>query len=483
MTIHRRQFCEQSILAIAAAAATNSTVVSAVRANVPHLGNSNETLSHAIIGCRIRGKAHAEAFSKLPDVQVTHVCDPDRGLAESLADTVATSTGQRPEVVVDLRKVLDTKSVDTVSVCTPNHWHALATIWALQAGKDVYVEKPLSHTVEEGRQMIAAVAQSQRICQVGTQNRSHAGIRAAAEFVRSGKLGEVTLARTIVYGRRNSIGAKGEFEVPPGMDYNLWRGPATGNHLNRPQLHYDWHWVWDTGNGELGNNNIHYVDLVRWVAGLSGLGEAVLSIGGRFGYEDAGETPNTQMVVHRFGQLPVIQEVRGLPTGPFSPQVKDGWIVYGSEGCVSATSRFDLEGNLIETFPGTQENHFANFMDCVRNRTPEALAAPVHEGHQSTALCHIGNISHRVGQPARVNEIERQLESWSWNSEIEATFRKMVEHLVTNMVDLEKTPLTLGEWLRITEDGRFEDHWQANRLMSRSYRSPFELPIVAAEGS
>ncbi len=481
MTIHRRQFCEQSVLALAAAAATSSTVVPSVQASVPSRVSAVETLSHAIIGCRIRGKAHAEAFGKLPGVRVTHVCDPDQGLAESLADMVASATGQRPEVVLDLRQVFDTASVDTVSVCTPNHWHALATIWALQAGKDVYVEKPLSHTVQEGRKMIAAVAQSQRICQVGTQNRSHAGIRAVAEFVRSGKLGEVTLARTIVYGRRDSIGAKGKYDVPPGCDYNLWLGPATEDHLNRPQLHYDWHWRWDTGNGELGNNNIHYVDLVRWVAGLSGLGESVWSVGGRFGYQDAGETPNTQMVVHRFGQLPVIQEVRGLPTGPFSPQIKDGWIVYGSEGCVSATSRFDLEGNLVETFPGTQENHFANFIECVRNRTPESLTAPVHEGHQSTALCHIGNISYRVGQAAGVGEIERQLKSWSWHAEIAATFQKMLEHLGENQVDLVKTPLTLGELLRVSEDGHFDDHWQANRLLSRSYRSPFELPIAVAE--
>lgn len=475
MTLTRRTFCEQTMLGVAAAAASNfqSPESATLEGSVFHA--ANETIGHAIIGCRIRGKAHADAFSKLPGVAVTHVCDPDRPLAEELARSLEASTGRRPEVVTDLRRVFDAADVHTVSICTPNHWHALATLWALDAGKDVYVEKPLSHTVDEGQRMVAAVNRSGRICQVGTQNRSHTGIRAAKEFVQNGGLGTVTLARTMVYGRRNSIGPKKSLIIPPQVDYNLWLGPAADEPLLRPQLHYDWHWVWNTGNGELGNNNIHYVDLIRWVVGLTGPGDDVVSIGGRLGYQDAGETPNTQMVVHRFGALPVIQEVRGLPTGPFSQQVRDGWIVSGTEGFVSGTSWFDPAGQLIKTFPGAPENHFENFITCVRQRTPNQLTAPVHEGHQSTALCHYGNISHRTGQTAQVEGIRERLQTWTMPDEVSTTLERMVQHLTDNQVKLDESPLVLGPLLKLTEEETFIDHPEANQLLSRTYRAPFGI--------
>ncbi len=479
MTITRRNFCEQTLLATAAAAAGQGELtVTGTRegaANKVVDRSANSEIGHAIIGCRIRGKAHAEAFAKIPGVVITHVCDPDRQLAEELANAIETTTGRRPAVEIDLRRVIDSKDVHTMSICTPNHWHALATIWALDAGKDVYVEKPLSHTVDEGRRMVEAVERTGRICQVGTQNRSHTGIRAARDFVQKGGLGQVTMARTIVYGRRNSIGELGNYAIPAHVDYNLWLGPASDEPLSRPQLHYDWHWVWNTGNGELGNNNIHYVDLVRWVIGLQGPGDDVLSVGGRFGYRDAGETPNTQMVVHRFGALPVVQEVRGLPTGPFSNQVRDGWIVSGTEGFVSGTSWFDPTGQLVQTFPGALENHFENFINCVRQKTPNQLAAPVSEGHHSTSLCHFGNISHRTGQTTNTVEIKRRLQEWKMPEEVTSTFERMGQHLTDSHVDLEATPLTLGPLLSLTPEGRFVDHWEANRLLSRSYRAPFQL--------
>jgi len=475
MTWNRRRFCQHSLGTWACAATWGTTGWGSSTGPSTRLA-ANDRISHAIIGCRIRGRAHAEAFSQLDGVQVTHVCDPDRSLAEALADSLESLTQRRPQVVVDLRRVFETQAVDTVSICTPNHWHALATLWALQADKDVYVEKPLSHTVEEGQRMVAAVDRSQRICQVGTQNRSHAGLRAVREFLLEGGLGPLNHARTMVYGRRNSIGTAGRYSLPPDLDYHLWLGPASADHLNRRQLHYDWHWVWDTGNGELGNNNIHYVDIVRWLIGSQGPGDEVLSIGGRLGYADAGQTPNTQMVVHRFGDFPIIQEVRGLPTGPFSDQVKDGWVIDGQEGSICGTSWFDPQGQLVKNFAGKPENHFANFIDCVRQRRPAALAAPVTEGHQSTMLCHLGNISHRVGKSAPVEEIEQQLAAWAWHPTIPETFQRLVAHLRENHIDLTATPLSLGATLKLTPDQRFEDHGSANQLLSRAYRAPFELP-------
>lgn len=477
MNLTRRGFCQQSFGTLAAAplfSASGSVETRDLVEPIPTL--VNDEISHAIVGCRIRGRAHAEAFARLAGVRVTQVCDPDRSLAEALADSLERTTQQRPTVFTDLRRLLDTPDADSVSICTPNHWHALATLWALQADKDVYVEKPLSHTVEEGERMVAAVARSGRICQVGTQNRSHAGLRAIRDFLQEGGLGPLQLARTLVYGRRDSIGPTGRYPAPPGLDYDLWLGPATGDHLNRPQLHYDWHWVWDTGNGELGNNNIHYVDIVRWLIGSEGPGDEVRSIGGRLKYPDAGETPNTQLVIHRFGNFPILQEVRGLPTGRLSTQVKDGWVIQGRDGFINGTSWYDPEGNLVKTFEGVLENHFANFIDCVRDRRADRLAAPVSEGHQSTMLCHIGNISHRVGQETAIAEIDESLRESAWHPAIPEAFERLVQHLRDNQLDPTETPLTLGAALKLTADQNFAAHDDANQLLSRSYRGPFQLP-------
>src|SRR5438309_7605886 len=214
--------------------------------------------------------------------------------------------------VQDLRVILDDKSVAAVFIATPNHWHALAAIWAMQAGKDVYVEKPVSHNISEGRRIVQAARNLNRICQGGTQNRSNGPLAEAIKYIHDGKLGEVKLARSIVYGQRGSIGGPGHYEVPAIVDYNLWLGPAAMVPLTRPKFHYDWHWFWNTGNGELGNNNIHSTDVCRWGLGVTGLGRAVISYGGRLGYTDAAETPNTQVVIHDIGGQTIVTETRGL---------------------------------------------------------------------------------------------------------------------------------------------------------------------------
>jgi predicted dehydrogenase len=472
----RRRFLEESMLATAAAAASSALVV-------PQLGadetpsSPNETIQHAVLGCRIRGKVHADVFAKQPGVVIRYVCDPDRELAEELATAVEKQQGRRPQAVQDLRVIMDDPAVDTVSIASPNHWHALSAIWAMQAGKDVYVEKPVSNTVREGRRIVEVARETGRICQTGTQNRSGGANRATAEFVRAGKLGEISLARTIIYGRRGSIGPRGVYDVPPQVDYNLWLGPGTEEKLTRRQLHYDWHWVWDTGNGELGNNNIHYIDLVRWMLDWDGMGDSVFSIGGRMGYVDAGETPNTQMVVHSTGPTTIIQEVRGLKTSPFSEKFNAGWIIEGTEGFVAGTSLFDPEGNLVQTFQGPGEDHFGNFIRAVRSRRSEDLNAEVLEGHQSTALCHIGNISHRVGKALPPGEIQRWLAEQPYHEEVSATFQRMVEHLQENDVDFDRTPLTLGTVLQPdSSTERFVGNDEANQLLGRRYRHPFVVP-------
>ena len=470
----RRQFLEDSILAAAAAAAAAQVPIAVAEESAP-AASANDTLSHAVIGCRIRGRVHASEFAKQPGVEVTYVCDPDRELAEALATAVEKQQGRRPKAVQDLRQIYDDKTVDTVSIAAPNHWHALAAIWAMQAGKDVYVEKPVSHNVVEGRRMVQVARKTNRICQGGTQYRSSGANAAAVEYMRAGKLGEVKVARSIVYGNRNSIGAPGQYPIPSHIDYNLFMGPAEDVPLTRPQLHYDWHWFWNTGNGELGNNNIHSLDICRWGLGVTGLGHSVISYGGRVGYQDAGETPNTQVCIFDFGDKTIVAETRGLKTQPF--RIKGMAIFEGTEGIIADGSLFDLDGKLIRSFTGPGHNHFANFLAAVRSRKREEQTAEIEEGHQSTALCHIGNISWRLGQQASVAEIAKRLGELKVQENVQETFDRTVQHLRDNQVDLEQTKLTLGSLLTV-EPGReaFLDNAAANALLTRTYRKPFVVP-------
>jgi predicted dehydrogenase len=477
LRLNRRRFFEESLIvtAASAAAACGGQLVCEAEQTTP--SSANDSLQHAVIGCRIRGRVHAKEFGKQPGVEISYVCDPDLELAEQLATEVEAEQKRRPRVVQDMRKIFDDRAVDTVSIAAPNHWHALASIWAMQAGKDVYVEKPVSHNVIEGRRMVQAARKTGRICQAGTQNRSSGALIAAAQYVRDGKLGAVNFARSVIYGRRGSIGGPAESEIPPQVDFNLWLGPATQERIRRPRLHYDWHWVWDTGNGELGNNNIHMVDICRWVMGLDSVGDSVQSIGGRMGYQDAGETPNTQLVVHRFGPATIIQEVRGLKTEPFSEKFKAGYVIHGSEGFIADSSLFDMEGKLVQTFKGPGENHFVNFIKAVRSRQREDLSAEILEGHLSSALCHLANISHRLGETVAATDILQLVDHSESHAEIRPTLTRMIDHLKDNGVELEKTPLTVGPLLQIDSQREMVvNHPGGLALLGREYRQPFTLP-------
>ncbi len=473
--ITRRRFLEDSILAAAAAAAIPTPFLAAE----PRGAGANDKITAAIIGCGIRGKQHASELARLPDCEIAYVCDPDRDrAAEVAADLVAKGRAQ-PKAVQDLRVVLDDKSVAAVFIATPNHWHALAAVWAMHAGKDVYVEKPVSHNISEGRRIVQTARKLGRICQGGTQNRSNGALAEAIRYIHAGKLGEVKLARSIVYGRRDSIGGPGSCEIPASVDYNLWLGPASMVPLTRPKFHYDWHWFWNTGNGELGNNNIHSTDVCRWGLRITGLGKAVLSYGGRVGYTDAAETPNTQVVIHDFGGKTLVTETRGLKTDPFNPNYKGGWVFYGSDGIIAGESLFDLDGKLVRTFEGKTESHFGNFLKAVRSRQTSELHADILEGHQSTALCHVGNISYRLGQRASPEAIEKQLGELKVHDHVRETFERTRHHLAENNVDLEKSELTLGALLVPDSDKeQFLGNPIADALLAREYRKPFVLPVV-----
>jgi predicted dehydrogenase len=478
----RRHFLEQSMLtaAAAAAAALPTALVAAETRKV----SANDRITVAILGCGIRGKQHASSLAALPDCEIAYVCDPDRDRAAELAATIGARSGRAPKAVQDLRVVLDDKSVAAVFIASPNHWHALSAVWAMQAGKDVYVEKPVSHTIVEGRRIVQAARRYNRICQGGTQNRARGPLAAAVKYMAEGKLGEVKLARSILYGTRRSIGGPTQGKIPAGVDYNLWAGPATMDPITRTNFHYDWHWVWNTGDGEIGNNNIHGLDICRWGLGVTGMGRAVLSYGGRVGYSDAGETPNTQVAILDFGGKTIVTETRGLKSDPYHPEVKNGWFFFGTEGIIADTSLFDLKGKLVRAFEGKNENHFANFLQAMRTRKVADLKADILEGHQSTALIHAANISWRLGQPATPRAIEQQLGQLTVHDDVLETFARTRRHLADNNVDLEKSKLTLGPLLQI-EPGqeRFVGNPRANALLTRVYRKPFVLPTEQEIGA
>jgi len=473
----RRRFLEESMLATAAAAAGAVAPGSLHGADANPAGSPNNRLHVAIIGGRIRGTQHAQELAHIPDCIISYVCDPDRDVAAELAAKVTRQQGRAPKVVQDMRRIFENEAIDAVFIAAPNHWHALAAIWAMDADKDVYVEKPVSHNISEGRRIVEVSRKTHRVCQGGTQNRSNGALAAAIEYMRDGKLGEVKVARSIVYGPRGSIGGPGRFEVPPSVDYDLWCGPAPMSPLTRPHLHYDWHWVWETGNGELGNNNIHSLDICRWGLGVTGLSRTAISYGGRFGYVDAGQTPNTQVVIFDFGDKTIISETRGLKTAPYRPDFKGGWIFEGTKGFIAGTSLFDLEGRLVRTFEGRTESHFANFLNATRTRKRADQTADIAEGHQSTALCHMGNISWRLGSQVSVPELRQELAKAKIHHAAMETLDRTVQHLRENEINLEKTKMTLGVLLEADgERERFLHNPAANALLTREYRDPFVVP-------
>jgi predicted dehydrogenase len=482
----RREFLENSMLAAAAAAMAGGKLAAPAGA-AEESSSPNEVLRIAVLGLNGRGQSHLGGFMKRAGCEVVAVCDPDEQvLMHKGVDVVEKATGKKLAFYQDLRKLLEDKNIDVVTIATPNHWHALAAIWAVQAGKDVYVEKPVSHNVSEGRRIVDAARRHKKIVQTGTQSRSSAGTRQLMEFLHAGGIGDVKLARGLCYKRRKSIGARGEYPVPASVDYNVWSGPAPLHALTRPQLHYDWHWQWDYGNGDLGNQGIHQMDLARWGLGVSDLGRAVFSYGGRLGYEDAGETANTQVSIHDYGDKTLVFEVRGLETAPFKDAMV-GVIFEGSQGyAVMARYEgglvFDLAGNQVKKFDQGGD-HFGNFVKAVRSRNVEDLNADILEGHLSSALCHLGNVSYRLGEAVSVEEAQHRLEKVKQKAEALETFERVKHHLADNQVDLTSAKIQFGAAL--TVDGKAETFTgtmshKAGPLLSREYRKGFEVPASAA---
>jgi len=444
--------------------------------------NANDKLRVAVVGIKGRGGSHIDGFGSRKDCEIAALVDVDETILNSRADEIEKKTGKRPALYSDMRKCFEDASIHIASIATPNHWHSLAAIWAIQHGKDVYVEKPISHNVSEGRRVVEAARKYNRCVQAGTQSRSNPGMRQAIEYLHSGKLGEITLARGLCYKPRGSIGPKGNYDVPASVDYDLWSGPAEIKPLHRKSLHYDWHWMWDYGNGDLGNQGIHQMDIARWGLGEMSLGESVSSYGGRFGYEDAGETANTQVCIHEYPNgKRLVFEVRGLKTEKYM-DAGVGVIFKGTEGYMVVPSYsggvvLDKSGQPtgVKFEGGSDKYHFANFVNAVRSRKPETLNGEILEGHLSSALCHLGNISYRLGSPAPLSDLTGRFAN---DAEALETLDRFQLHLRDNKVDPETTKITLGPKLTLTKDERFTGARsdEANKMLTREYRAPYIVP-------
>ncbi len=485
--IDRRTFLSDSALfAALASAGLNSQHAAAAEAAPARQGSAAERLRVAVVGVNGRGRTHVQALANRHNCVVTVICDADEAVIGKAMHAAEKAQGRRPRYEQDVRKVVEAHDVDIVTVATPNHWHALAALWAMQNGKDVYVEKPVSHNVAEGRRLVEAARKYGRVCQAGTQSRSASGMRDAMTFLHSGKLGKIRLARGLCYKLRLSIGkVAGPQPIPKSVDYNLWCGPAPQKPLLRKNLHYDWHWIWDYGNGDLGNQGVHEMDKARWGLGKSELPRSVVSVGGRFGYVDDGQTANTQICVYDYGDAELIFEVRGWPSkSPFprwekaSPPNYIGNIWYGTEGILvcnsyTAATAFTPDGQVIARFAGG-EDHFGNFIQAVRSRSPEHLTADILEGHLSSALCHLGNISYRLGT---LEPFRRKPRAFADDKEAAETFARMEEHLQGNGMALDGLQYHLGRKLAFdSATERFPNDSQANELLTREYRKGFEVP-------
>ncbi|MCC7419935.1 MAG: Gfo/Idh/MocA family oxidoreductase [Planctomycetaceae bacterium] len=468
----RREFLEQSMLAATAALTVGPSFARAAEGS----SDPSEIIKVCCIGVRGRGDGHVSEYLARKDCEITAVVDVDDGVAEKSADKIRNKSGRTPKIYKDMREAFDDKSINLVSIATPNHWHALAAIWAIQAGKDVYVEKPVSHNVSEGRRIVEAARKHKKIVQTGTQCRSSKATRDAIAYIQAGEIGEVKLARGLCYKPRGSIGPKGNYEIPANVDYDLWCGPAPVKPLTRKNLHYDWHWIWDTGNGDLGNQGIHQMDVARWGLGVEGLGDSVQSYGGRLGYIDAGETANSQVSVHKFGDKTLIFETRGLKTDDLRG-ARVGNIFYGTKGYVVMSgydkgAAFDLDGKMVKEFKGSGD-HFGNCIEAVRSRKHTDLHADIEEGHRSSALCHLGNISYLLGEQMTVKEAGSSIKG---KDELES-YETFGKYLTGNGLALDSTKIGFGPVLTLKGEV-FEGTKakEANPMLTREYRKPFVVP-------
>jgi predicted dehydrogenase len=459
---------------------------------------ANDDVRVAVIGFNNQGRYHIRQLQNVPGVRIVALCDVDRvnlegtRLREFLKNSFGEEEkfrqhGEKIETYVDARRVFDREDIDAVVIATPDHWHALLGIWACQAGKDAYIEKPVSHNVWEGFKLVEAARKYNRIVASGTQRRSDLAMPEVVEYLQGGELGEIKVARSLGYWKRPSIGyVSGPQAIPETVDYNLWCGPLATNPLTRSNLHYDWRFFWEPGSGDLPNNGVHFLDLCRWILNHNSLTPPVMSFGGRFVWDDSGETPNTQYAVWDSKPVPMTCEIKNLPRKTGDSVVDDvhgvraGLVIECEGGCLAGGWAYDKAGKKVKQFKLDHGGgHMANFIKAVRSQKRSDLNAEILEGHLSSSLCIMGNISYRIGQALPPEQI---MESVRENPEAMQMYEDFKEHMAANGVDLSKSMATIGPWLKFdpekmrvqTDDPTAE--LIANTLFRRNDRPPFVVP-------
>lgn len=469
-------------------------------AAVAQPGSANGDIRVAVVGLNKQGAGHMRTYFDMPGARLVALCDVDTAVLDRRVKDCE-EKGIKVAKYVDYRKLLESKEVDAVVLASPNHQHSLQSIWGLQAGKDVYVEKPLSHNVWEGRQAVeAAKKYSKNILYAGTQNRSSEDIQEAIAMVRSGKLGKIQWARGLCYKQRDAIGrTTGNQQVPATIDYNLWTGPAelTPPRRNSPAngtVHYDWHWFWNYGGGDITNQGIHQMDVARWILGAQGLPKSVMSFGGRFGYLDDAETPNTLISVFDYAEAPLIFEVRGLPMKAgmramdryrvaqigVIVQCENGYVHVSENGTAAI---YDNDNKRVQGLTkGGNGEHRKNFIKAVRAR--KVTNAPAEECHYSSALCHLGNVSYLLGKEKSNAALAESIKSSEVTKE---AFGRMLEHLKANQVDVNATNTVVGPLLTIDPtkekfvgaEKEIVSAANKNPLLKRKGRGEFTIPDLA----
>jgi len=484
--MNRRGFLKRTV----AATAGSYAALSSFGCLVPSVLGANGDIRIAVAGIRSRGGAHVNEFQELQGVRVVALCDPDKQILGKGVEAFKRKYGVGDSNIkghADIREVLDRKDVDALVIAAPNHWHALMTVWACQAGKHVYVEKPVSHSIWEGRKMVEAARKYSRIVQAGTQHRSCPAVQEAARDLQAGKYGKVLWVHCSKLGARTSIGKVTEPQpVPEYIDYNLWAGPAPVSPVMRQSFHYDWHWQWAWGDGEMANWGIHYLDDVRHLLGWNSVPTKMVAAGNRFAWDDNGETPNMHFALMDYDGLPLVVDIRNLPD-PTRRGKDDGAVYLGSRGgnyiqCENGSVRisrgggwwYDNDGKRGYQYKGNGgAGHAQNFIDAIRSGRREDLAAEIEVGHLGTAICHQANIAWRVGKEATVDQVRESMKSCD---DALNTLTDMLEQLEGSQVDLARQPFLLGPTLtydRAAERFAGPNAEQANKYIQCSYRETF----------
>lgn len=478
----RRQF-------LAATAASGAALTLPRRSRAHAL--VNDEIRIGFISCGGRAGEHMQTLSGLSGVKIAGLCDPDEGRLGA-----AKKRFPDAKTWTDLRGLIEDKDLDAVLVATSNHWHCLASIWAMEAGKDVYVEKPLSHNQWEGRQTVEAAKKYKRVCAIGTQQRSDPMQTEIKNFLHKEKgLGKITSARVNRYGIRNAIGKRSTpLPIESTMNYDLWLGPAQDLPIYRDKLQYDWHWDWNTGSGEMGNWGVHVLDDVRNNVFLDQvtLPTRILGGGGRVVWNDAGETPNVHFVYFDTGEIPTVIGLSNLPAAPMvkkSPQHPgpgSGYIAYCEggrlEGQRGSAVAYDNNGKVIKQFKGNGGGnlHHKNFLEAVRSQDPSKLIADVKVGHDSTGWCNLANIAFRAGTPFTAEgaaKIDDKQHLWG------DLLKEMSEHLGAYSLKLASDQIKLSPMLTVDVEKEVfvgDNAEAANAFLKREYRAPYVVPQISA---